>query len=121
MGRAFGHFGVLLALLLLATLPAWAHDVKDPVCRMSVDSDTAKFQYKLGNKTFYFCSKACETKFIASPEKYSKLATLLEKNDLHEYEVDFKTDGEPVAGRPVQMEVAIRYADTKALVQEFEV
>src|SRR5438067_2413701 len=107
---------VLLWAAGLAAVPAWAHDVKDPVCRMTVDSDTAKFKHKLGNKSFYFCSKACEMKFAAAPEKYEKLAGQLEKQDLHEYAVDLKTDGEPAAGKPVKMELAIRYADSKALV-----
>lgn len=102
-------------------MPALAHDVKDPVCRMTVDSDTAKYQHKLGNKSFYFCSKACVTKFKAAPQKYEKLAAQLEKQDLHEYTVDLQTDGEPIAGKPVKLEFDIRYADTKKQVQEFEV
>lgn len=106
---------------MLFALPAQAHDVKDPVCRMMVDSDTAKFKYKLGNKTFYFCSKECRAKFISAPEQYEKLAEELEKQDLHEYQVDFHHDGTAVAGEPLRMELAIRYADTKALVKDFEV
>lgn len=109
-----------LALGALAALPAQAHDVKDPVCRMTVDSDTAKFRHKLGNKSFYFCSKACQTKFAASPEKYEKLADQLEKQDLHDYTVALKTNEPPVAGKPVTLEMDIRYADTGKRVEEFE-
>src|SRR5213082_2857765 len=105
-------FLLLGALLGSLAGPAWAHDVKDPVCRMAVDSDTAKFKHKLGNKTFYFCSKQCQEKFAASPEKYEKLAAQLEKQDLHDYTVDLKTGREPMAGKPVAMELAIRYADS---------
>lgn len=112
---------LLLALTALVSSPAQAHDVKDPVCRMTVDSDTAKFKHKLGNKSFYFCSKACQTKFVATPEKYEKLADQLEKQDLHEYTVDVKTSETPVAGKPVTLEIAVRYADTKEPVREFEV
>src|SRR5207248_1753015 len=83
------------------------------------DSDTAKFKQKLGNKTFYFCSKQCLDRFTAAPEKYEKLASALEKQDLHDYAAELKTDGEPAAGKPVRLEVAIRYADSKELVKEF--
>lgn len=119
---------VLAGLILATGWPAAAHDVKDPVCRMTVDSDTARYRQKLGNTTFYFCSKQCLDKFQAAPEKYEKLAAQLEKQDLHTYAVDLKTGGDPVAGRPVQLELAIRYADRPAgggsaareLVKEFE-
>ena len=109
-----------LALSAFAAVPAHAHDVKDPVCRMTVDSDTAKFRHKLGNKSFYFCSKACQAKFATSPAKYEKLADQLEKQDLHEYTVDLKTSEPPVAGKPVTLEIEIRYADTKQPVTDFE-
>lgn len=109
-----------LALGALVAQPAHAHDVKDPVCRMTVDSDTAKFRHKLGNKSFYFCSKACQVKFAGAPQKYEKLAAQLEKQDLHEYTVDLKTSETPVAGKPVTLEMDLRYADTKKRVEEFE-
>jgi YHS domain-containing protein len=112
---------VLGAVALLTGQPAHAHDVKDPVCRMTVDSDTAKFKHKLGNKSFYFCSKECQSRFGAQPEKYEKLAAQLERQELHEYQVDFKTAEPAVAGEPVQMEFAIRYKESGELVREFEV
>lgn len=110
----------ILVVGLLAG-PALAHDVKDPVCRMMVDSDTTKFKHKLGNKTFYFCSKRCEESFASNPAKYEKLAEQLEKQDLHDYTVDLETNQAPVAGMPVGMTLAIRYADSKELVRDFEV
>jgi YHS domain-containing protein len=115
----------LLALVAIGWIglgrPALAHDVKDPVCRMLVDSDTTKFQHKLGNKTFYFCSKRCQESFASNPAKYEKLAEQLEKQDLHEYTVDLKAQQPPVAGKPVEMTLALRYAENKALVRQFEV
>jgi YHS domain-containing protein len=115
-------FALLAALSLsLLAQPAQAHDVKDPVCRMTVDSDTARYKHKLGNRTFYFCSRQCEVKFAQSPAKYEKLADQLERQDLHEYTVDFKTAAPPMAGQPVQMEFAIRYKKDGKLVPEFEV
>lgn len=110
----------LAAAAVLPAVPASAHDVKDPVCRMTVDSDTAKYKHKLGNKSYYFCSKACLTKFKAAPAKYEKLAAQLEKQDLHEYKVEFKTAETPIAGKPVQMEFDLRYADKDEPVRNFE-
>jgi YHS domain-containing protein len=116
---------LLLALVAVAWIglgrPALAHDVKDPVCRMLVDSDTTKFKQKLGNKTFYFCSKRCQESFASNPAKYVQLAEQLETQDLHEYTVDLQTQQPPVAGKPVEMTLALRYADSKALVRQFEV
>jgi YHS domain-containing protein len=114
-------FSTLAALAaLLMVLPAEAHDVKDPVCRMTVDSDTAKYRHKLGNRSFYFCSKQCQVSFSKNPSKYEKLAAQLEKQDLHQYTVDLKTPDTATARRPVQMEFTIRYQDTKELVKEYE-
>ena len=67
----------VLAWLALGEAPARAHDVKDPVCRMTVDSDTAKYKYKLGNRSVYFCSKQCVVSFAKNPAKYEKLASAI--------------------------------------------
>jgi YHS domain-containing protein len=103
----------LLFAMALIGAPAHAHDVKDPVCRMMVDSDTTKFSHRLGSKTFFFCSQRCKDSFVRSPEKYEKLAAQLETEDVHQYTVDLTTARPPVAGKPVEMTFAIRYADTK--------
>jgi Cu+-exporting ATPase len=46
------------------------HDVKDPVCGMSVDPHTAEHRSQHAGKTWYFCSAGCQSKFDESPEKY---------------------------------------------------
>lgn len=54
-----------------AEQPKSADLVKDPVCGMMIDSETAKggsFTYK--EETFYFCNSKCRDKFQAQPEKY---------------------------------------------------
>lgn len=112
----------VFALAALIGPPAYAHDVKDPVCRMIVESDTTRFKHKLGSKTFYFCSKQCETSFARTPEKYEKLAAELETAAGRDYTVEFQTTPRrPIAGQPVTMAFTIRYADSKELVREFEV
>ncbi len=121
--RRIAALTILAALTAAPALvrPALAHDVKDPVCRMTVDSDTTKWTHKLGNKSFYFCAQACRDKFAAAPEKYEKLAAQLEKGDLHEYTVDLTTVPEqPAAGQPVRLEFAVRYKEDGKLVPEFE-
>jgi Cu+-exporting ATPase len=47
-----------------------ASKVKDPVCGMDVDRDTAKFKFDYQGKTYAFCCGGCLEKFRANPEKY---------------------------------------------------
>ena len=47
-----------------------AYVVKDPVCGMEVDLRTAKHAAEAGEKTYYFCSEGCKTKFVANPASY---------------------------------------------------
>src|SRR5471032_1071962 len=43
---------------------------RDPVCGMTVDPATAKFQADQGGVTHYFCSAGCRSKFLANPSAY---------------------------------------------------
>jgi len=45
---------------------------RDVVCGMQVDPAKAAGTSVVNGKTFYFCSKACKTKFDADPSKYTK-------------------------------------------------
>jgi Cu+-exporting ATPase len=44
----------------------------DPVCGMTVDPQKAAGASKHEGRSYYFCSRGCETKFDADPEKYLK-------------------------------------------------
>ncbi|MEO6974573.1 MAG: heavy metal translocating P-type ATPase [Gallionella sp.] len=44
-------------------------EIKDPVCGMTVSSDT-KLRHEHAGKTYLFCSPKCQAKFSADPEKY---------------------------------------------------
>ena len=113
---------LLLALLLLASVsPARAHDVKDPVCRMTVDSDTAVHIHKVSGKTFYFCSAACKTTFAKAPARYVRLAAELEGAGGREYKISVTTaPAAPRYGQPVELAFAVRDASSGALVRDFE-
>ena len=44
--------------------------LKDPVCGMEVDPDTAFGSHDHGGRTYFFCSEDCLEKFRAEPAKY---------------------------------------------------
>jgi Cu+-exporting ATPase len=44
--------------------------VKDPVCRMTVDPATAERETDDAGRTYYFCSAGCREKFAADPQRY---------------------------------------------------
>jgi Cu+-exporting ATPase len=44
--------------------------VKDVVCGMMIDPETAAATSEYGGATYYFCAAGCKTDFDASPEKY---------------------------------------------------
>ncbi len=44
--------------------------VKDVVCGMTIDSETAQFQSEYKGETYYFCAPACKKAFDADPEKF---------------------------------------------------
>jgi YHS domain-containing protein len=45
--------------------------VKDPVCGMGIDPETAAATEDHEGKTYHFCSAACHEKFKAEPGKYA--------------------------------------------------
>lgn len=45
-------------------------EVKDPVCGMTVDPQTAKYRTAFDGETYYFCSESCLRKFTANPHDY---------------------------------------------------
>lgn len=47
-----------------------AKTVKDPVCGMNVDPETAPAKSEYMGKTYYFCSAGCKKAFDANPAKY---------------------------------------------------
>ena len=44
--------------------------VKDPVCGMTIDSESAKARTERNGQTYYFCSSGCAAEFEADAERY---------------------------------------------------
>jgi P-type Cu+ transporter len=44
---------------------------KDPVCGMEIEEASAFSSQTINGKVYYFCSKACEDKFLSGPDKYT--------------------------------------------------
>lgn len=44
--------------------------VKDPVCGMTVDPETARYRASYGGEDYVFCSDGCQSKFVADPATY---------------------------------------------------
>ena len=47
--------------------------IKDPVCGMEIDPQTAFASRQAKGQTFYFCSENCLRQFDSSPEKYIRV------------------------------------------------
>ena len=47
-----------------------ATTVKDPVCGMDIDPETAAGKSEYKGQTYYFCSTGCKRSFDKEPEKY---------------------------------------------------
>jgi len=46
--------------------------VKDLVCGMTIDAETAVATSEYKGKKYYFCAKGCKVAFDKNPEKYIK-------------------------------------------------
>lgn len=58
-----------------------ANAVKDPVCGMDVDPQTAKHHSSLHGHPYYFCSAGCRTKFDNDPSRYLSEKPAAHKSD----------------------------------------
>ena len=54
----------------------------DPVCKMTVDEETAEHKTEHDGKTYYFCAAGCKTTFEEDPGKY--LSGESEESSSHE-------------------------------------
>lgn len=56
-------------------------EVKDPVCGMTVNPETAKHHHAHAGKDYYFCSEGCLKKFKTDPERYLQAGENAESKD----------------------------------------
>ena len=49
--------------------------VTDPVCGMTIESETAADQSELDGRTYYFCTTQCKRQFDADPRRYTRAAS----------------------------------------------
>jgi Cu+-exporting ATPase len=50
--------------------------VTDPVCGMAIESEKDAVREAWQGQTYYFCSKSCQEKFRAAPDRYSRKASV---------------------------------------------
>lgn len=112
---------VLLAGMGSSGPAAWAHDVKDPVCRMMTDTDTTPYRETVNGKTYYFCSDGCQAKFDHAPASYVTLNAALATGKARSYRLALTAPPHPVSGRPILLSFAIREAPTGQVVRDFEI
>ena len=112
-------FALFLLTVSLINFPALAHDVKDPVCRMSTDTDTTPFRETVEGKTYYFCSAACQGRFDKTPAAYLTLAQRLRMGG-RTYALALDSPHPASAGQPTDLTFSIHEAPTGQLVREFE-
>jgi xanthine dehydrogenase accessory factor len=53
-----------------STAPGEKEEAKDPICGMTVNIGTAKYQSEFDGKAFYFCCGGCKQTFDKQPDKY---------------------------------------------------
>lgn len=74
--------------------------VTDPVCGMTVESESAAAQSTFQGRTYFFCSQECLRQFEADPARYSESATELTAegaDKLEQHEPRFTKSGGFVA------------------------
>ena len=42
----------------------------DPICKMEVDEETAKYISEYNGKKYFFCAPGCKKTFDENPDKY---------------------------------------------------
>jgi YHS domain-containing protein len=71
--------------------------VIDPVCGMTIDSQTAVARTRYEGRTVYFCSEECKQQFEANPSRYAATALADEPERLERHEPPFTKSGGWVA------------------------
>lgn len=116
-----GSTAFLVTLFCALSSTAWAHDVKDPVCRMMTDTDTTPYRETIHGKTYYFCSDACKAKFDKAPTSYVTLNAALANGRVRTYRLAFLPPVHPLPNHPVALNFTIREMPGNKIVRDFEI
>ena len=82
--------------------------VRDVVCGMDIDPNTAAAQMEHQGKNYHFCSHDCHAKFMAEPQKYADRETnAAVQNYESEREEDVSTVKDIVCGMDIDPSTAI--------------
>ncbi|MFQ6105813.1 MAG: YHS domain-containing protein [Candidatus Hydrothermarchaeaceae archaeon] len=65
----------------------------DPICKMTVDEDTAKYKTEYEGTTYYFCAPGCKSAFEENPGKY--LGEESGSTEMHRHEHRHSGDKKP--------------------------
>ena len=112
---------LLLTVPLVFANPVWAHDVKDPVCRMLTDTDTTPYRETVHGKTYYFCSNTCKAKFDKAPTSYVTLNAQLSAGMVRTYRLDFAAPRRPLPRHPIALNLTVQEAPSGRVVRDFEI
>ena len=85
--------------------------VKDPVCGMTINAETATGKSAFKNQTYYFCSPVCKEKFDANPAQYliEKSENQLSANDENRTANDGVTGADVLGGRRTELTTRPRW------------
>lgn len=83
--------------------------VRDPICGMEIDPQTAFATREVAERTFYFCSKSCVEQFDHSPHTYiTTSATTGFNPDLPLAKVELSVSDLPIVRPAVDLEAALQ-------------
>ncbi len=83
--------------------------VRDPICGMEIDPQTAFATREVAERTFYFCSKGCVEQFDHSPHTYiTTSATTGFNPDLPLAKVELSVSDLPIVRPAVDLEAALQ-------------
>jgi Cu+-exporting ATPase len=82
------------------------HQVRDPVCGMSVDPHTSLHRATHAGRTQYFCSAGCKTKFEAEPQRYLNPAQTIYTCPMHPQVRQVGPGNCPICGMALEPEIA---------------
>ena len=97
------------------------HPAIDPVCRMTIDSETTRYATNYAGQDFFFCSTGCQTRFQSSPERYARLLLELESASKANLRLEIHHPRKLVVGVPATIEFSVFDRSAMRRISEFEV